>query len=317
MQTKKRAKPVKFNSKADEKKAIKDAAREIEEKVSLNKNEPDVSEFDVNPDGEANTGIETSFSSTTESVETEESEDSESNQETESTKSEEIDDQKSTEKKDSAKESNEDDKKVDIEPKDVDLQKTSKAILSNDAVENDLSKEDLLEKDRAFFNEPPDGMEDKKSSLPFFLKIMFTTFILGLVFFAGIYYAVNTKSIKFPNFISSNQDASPTPPSTTPTSKPIDLSEYSIKVLNGTSTSGVAAKVKTDLESQGFKVQSIGNAESTDFTKTEILAKAKVDKRFVDKLKEVLSKTYNVGNPSSLASGEADVVIKIGSPSAK
>lgn len=188
---------------------------------------------------------------------------------------------------------------------------------SQEEDQTEAVNESPLEKDRAFFNMPPDGYENKKGNLPYFLKVMIITFVVALGLFAGIYYFVTNKTINLiPNF-KNNTEATATPTKEVPTLQPVNLADYTLQVLNGTSISGTAAKVKTSLEGEGFKVLSIGNADKDDYTLTEISAKKKVDPRFVDKLKEVLSKTYKIGAVSELASGEADVIIKIGSSSAK
>lgn len=316
MQTKKRAKPVKFNSKEDKKKAVKDAAKEIEEKVSLREKNIKHSAFDDAPSAsEHDIGAEAHSSSTVEeikiteiigSLESEVVEPSEVGSEGKD----------GVEAKKAQKPLKKTDKKVDIELSKLDLQKTSQEILSDETPTEEISKDYPLEKDQAFFNEPPDGLDSKKSSLHYFFKVMLITFFAGLVFFAGIYYAVSNKSIKFGQF-DKKIDATIAVSTPSPTSKPVDLAEYPLQVLNGTNTPGIAAKVKADLESVGFKVQLIGNAENTDFVNTVILAKKKVNKQVIDKLKVVLSKTYALGSVSELASGEADIVIKIGSQSAK
>ncbi len=179
------------------------------------------------------------------------------------------------------------------------------------------AKDAPVDQDVAFFNEPPDEYEKKKSMKGYFFKVALATFLLGLTFFAGIYYAVTNKTPL--NLFDQKPTASPThvTVSEEPTPKPVNLSLNTISVLNGTSVPGVAAKLKTQLTDAGFKVGTTGNADKATYTTTEIAANKKVEKAYLEKLKEILKKTYTLGTTSVLASGDADVVVTIGSQSAK
>ena len=197
MQTKKRAKAVKFNNKEVELKAIKDIAREIEEKVEKKKETSPASAFDVALDGESDAGLMAQTSSTVQTPDKEKKVASRG-------KISAISDKKATKKPGKTESDGINDQlnenieeKADIEPSKLDLQKTSQEILSDEAPEEEITKDYPLEKDQAFFNQPPDGVDKKKSSLPYFFTIMVITFIVGLAFFAGIYYAVNNKAMKF------------------------------------------------------------------------------------------------------------------------
>lgn len=174
--------------------------------------------------------------------------------------------------------------------------------------------ESPINKDGAFFNSPPDDYDNNKRRLPYYILVTFIAFLLGLAFFAGIYYAVSNKGEKalFPKDQVSEVTQEP---ETTPTEKPVDLTKYNIRVLNGTGTSGVAARVRGELESAGFKVGSVGNADRDDYEETEIATNTKVEKEYTDKLREFLSKSYKVGAVSEQATGAADVTVTIGSAS--
>jgi len=99
----------------------------------------------------------------------------------------------------------------------------------------------------------------------------------------------------------------------TPTEIPIDLTKYSIKVLNGSEIEGEASKLKSSLEEEGFKVSSVGNATESSFLKTVISAKTEVDKAYLEKLKTFLLKTYKLSDVKELKdSADDDVEIIIG-----
>ena len=79
-------------------------------------------------------------------------------------------------------------------------------------------------------------------------------------------------------------------PEKSPTPKEVQINKqaHEILVLNGSGIAGEAASVQELLEGEGFSVSSIGNADSSDYTTTEISATDDIDKEFLDELKEAL-----------------------------
>lgn len=151
------------------------------------------------------------------------------------------------------------------------------------------------------------------------LLILLCVFLLVLAA-GGFYVYKNVLNKKNPGKVVV-QNITPTvtqPTSTpTPTLAPPDLTKYTIEVLNGTTTTGEAARVKTILEKDGFMVSNIGNADSSDFVKTVISAKKSVSSAYIEKLKSDLGQSYSVGNIQVLPNTEkSDVVVTIGSAKA-
>ncbi len=346
MQSKKRAKPVKFGekSKAEQKvtsapKAVEKPKEEIEETAADQTEKTDEGSVDktLEKDHGAH-GLEAHILRTTETIDIKEISDDSEVENTQEEKVKEADEEQGEVEipiKEEALAAQTDSKNTqegasDEVPEATEASETltPEADDSNDSgeetdddSEEDLSDEEIIEdspvnKDGAFFNRPPDEYDKKKSSFPYFVMVVVITFILGVVFFAGIYYAVQNKTITLPGS-GSEAEVSEAPVIEVPTKKPVDLSLYTIQVLNGTGTAGVAAKVRDQLTTEGFKVGSVGNAESDDVEKTEIAAAKKVDKEYLNKLKEILGKTYVVDEVSEFASGSADVVVTIGSETAK
>lgn len=168
--------------------------------------------------------------------------------------------------------------------------------------------------------------EKKKGMLRYFLLVMIVTFLIGLAFIGGVYYATKNKNFSLSHLsLGLLQKVSPTvtPIKTLPTavpqqsaSKSADLTAYTIEILNGSGISGEAAKVKDQLTSAGFKIGNIGNADRNDYMKTQLFAKKTVNSAYLDALKAVLNKAYVVETESSLPSAissDADVIITIGS----
>lgn len=119
--------------------------------------------------------------------------------------------------------------------------------------------------------------------------------------------------------------ASPTPatedftqtPSPSPAAK-LDLTKFSVNILNGSGIAGEAGKAKDLLTTAGFKVSGTGNASSYSFTKTIVKAKSSVDAAFVSKLVETLGKNYSVDKTQTLPdSSTDDVQVVVGSTKAQ
>ncbi len=106
--------------------------------------------------------------------------------------------------------------------------------------------------------------------------------------------------------------ASPSPEATS--GAKIDKSQIKVRVLNGSGTAGVASSAKDFIESRGYKVISLGNATSYDFTQTIVKLKNSV-MNIKDTLVSDLSGKYSV-KVSSVpleASDSADVEVTVGS----
>lgn len=156
---------------------------------------------------------------------------------------------------------------------------------------------------------------DSKPHKNFLLPMIFIV-LLGIAVLGGVYFYMQN-SDKTQKSKTNVVTLSPTPQAVTPEPEEVDLSKYSIEVLNGSGVSGTAGKVKDSLEDVGFSVESVGNADNSDYTKTIIQAKKEVDKVFLDELKKTLGKTYSVGDLEDLKnSSDTDVVVIIGSSEA-
>src|SRR5581483_10505939 len=155
-----------------------------------------------------------------------------------------------------------------------------------------------------------------------FLKIFLVTFFATLLAFllaGGIYvYLTGTRALDL-----SRNDASQATPLPQVTQKPqptpspsvsADLTAFKISVLNGNGGIGVATAAKQVIEKAGFKVVSVGNADSFDFTDTLVQAKASVSADVVAKLRDALSAKYSVKIGDVLdAADNYDIVVTVGS----
>jgi len=134
--------------------------------------------------------------------------------------------------------------------------------------------------------------------------------ILGVLGF--MYYQSSQKKLMAPpaeTMISPTQAEEPTP-----TDEPVDMTEFSIEILNGSGIVGKAGEVKDLIEGEGFVVDSTGNADTYDFDKTVIQAGKDVSPAFLKALRASLLNDYDVDTSFDEIAGDstADVVIIVG-----
>ncbi len=165
--------------------------------------------------------------------------------------------------------------------------------------------------------------EVKKNMLGYFWLIAIISFVVGLLSMAALnFFLPNAGMSAGIFFFSKPIAASPTPKPTStpsPTAKVLNLAEFSIEILNGSGITGEATKLKELLVTDGFKVSTVGNADSSDYTDTIIFAKKNVSAEYLINLKEKLNKTYTLGADVKTPTGatsEADIIITIGSNTA-
>lgn len=156
--------------------------------------------------------------------------------------------------------------------------------------------------------------QEKSAKWLWLLIVLIILAALGFAYWRGIG--------PFAKFrLGATQESTPTPSpvvfeSPSPEASPaadLDKSEPKIRVLNGTSTTGLAASVKDFLEGKGWKVASIGNAATKDFTNTVIRFKTGFDK-FEELLTDDLSDKYSVSvdNDELDATDSADIEVTVG-----
>lgn len=165
-----------------------------------------------------------------------------------------------------------------------------------------------------FTNQFQPEIEVGSKKKPIWLWITVLLLIVG----AGITWFLvwkQSKSDKVPQPLQA--EVTPTPiVSPTPEAK-VDLSQFKISVLNGSGISGEAGRVKSLLETSGFTVKNTANADSYDFTDTEITYSADVSTAWLEKLKTELAKKYVLKEPVSGKVTGADVEVIVGSSKAE
>jgi hypothetical protein len=147
------------------------------------------------------------------------------------------------------------------------------------------------------------------------LKIIISVLIVAIIAVGGFMYyqSVQEKLANPPTdtqVVVSDADKTPTP---TPeeSMKPED---YTIQVQNGSGIVGQAGLVQELLEGSDYVVDSTDNADNYDYTKTVIQAKKDVSKTWLDDIKKVLKKKYDVQTKVEEldADADTDVVVIVG-----
>lgn len=203
-----------------------------------------------------------------------------------------------------------------------------KEDLPKEEIEEELKEEEKAEPEKRSVLLPPEEekeektepepeeepSEEKDSKISLIWVVVLALFIIAslvgggiLVFRAGV-----EKGKLEAGGVS--QTAIPTP---TPVSSPaseVKRENLKIQVLNGTGKAGVAAAAKEYLEGVGYKNVEIGNADTSDFTETEISIKNS-KKDYLEILKSDLSKKYTISETiKTLSEGsEFDTTVTIGS----
>lgn len=167
-----------------------------------------------------------------------------------------------------------------------------------------------------FFGAPPD---EAKGGIP---KTLIAIALLVVAGGAAAYMFLGGGG----QFLGANTEASPSPaveetmpsPEPSPEIEDADLTEFSVRVLNGTGTAGEAGKVKALLEEAGFEEVGTGNAPSEDNTVTTISAKADVPASAIKAVENALKGSYKTEVGDTLAEdSDYDIVVTTGDSSSK
>ena len=88
-----------------------------------------------------------------------------------------------------------------------------------------------------------------------------------------------------------------------------DRKNFKIQVLNGSGIGGLAGKAKTKLEGLGYPEVTVGNADSKDYTKTQVAIK-KSKAGFLADIKKDLD-GYTLAQDSGTVTGDSEFDVEI------
>lgn len=158
--------------------------------------------------------------------------------------------------------------------------------------------------------------ESKKNSKGLVLSLL-ATLVVGGALTGGIIYS-RTSLDNRSKAASPEETSIPTPevtstPEATPTPEVIDLTEYTINILNGSGVAGQAGVVNDLLELAGFEGMDTGNADSYDYESTEVSLIEGTPKGVFDTIKETLEDDYEVTAGEALdEDSDYDILIVVG-----
>jgi hypothetical protein len=143
------------------------------------------------------------------------------------------------------------------------------------------------------------------------------TIVVVLILIGGAGFFLKTRIDKL------TAEPSPTPMAETvpvenfaPTPEPtpeFDRSKYSLRILNGTKTAGLAASVSAKLKELGYEIERTGNATSSAIAQTTVRVKEDADEGLLERIISDLSGDYQAVAGTVLRDADAaDVEIVIG-----
>lgn len=165
---------------------------------------------------------------------------------------------------------------------------------------------------------PDTTKEIEKGSKSFFKSflLIFIFLILAGGLVGGIIYykkGVNKKSSETTDKISTQEELTPTP-TPIPTKVELEISKYTLSILNGSGIAGEAKGVADILKEAGFSEAKTGNADRYDYISTSVSLKESVPEEVFNKIKDILSDTYTLerSKKSLEESSLYDIIIIVG-----
>ena len=215
----------------------------------------------------------------------------------------------------------EDSEVLEIKPIDKPVEPTiepeSEATVEDTPKEEEKEEEDKKEEKPV---EEPETSESqpkvKKPSKGLVLSLL-ATLVVGGALTGGILYSRTSLDTRSK---AAAPEVTPTPtpeatstPEATPTVEALDLTEYSINILNGSGIAGQAGVVNDLLEEAGFDSLDTGNADSYDYEETEISLAESTPKAVFDAIKKALEDDYEVTKSDAIEEdSDYDILIIVG-----
>ncbi len=138
--------------------------------------------------------------------------------------------------------------------------------------------------------------------------------MLGVALAIGVSLILLVRGPSTLPFLSAKPTLTPAPTVTPTPSSPVTVvrGDIKVRVINGGGTPGAGGKMKTFLESKGYTVTSVANADTYTYTTTEISVKSgKAD--YAKLLADDLKADYSLGTASAVvaesASYDAEVIV--------
>lgn len=158
------------------------------------------------------------------------------------------------------------------------------------------------------FEEEKSVEPEEKSSKKWL--VIFLVFVI-LVVAAGLaYYFLVVKKASAP-LPEGKTPTAETTVTVTPTSAPVNLADYKIKILNGSGIAGQAGVVEEILKEEGFTDFATGNADNYDYEATEVSLKENIPDKVFEAINRALNSKYKVEKQAKAVAADADYAILI------
>lgn len=150
---------------------------------------------------------------------------------------------------------------------------------------------------------------DRKIIFAAVLALIVLTIIIWFLFFRRSF-----QDVQEPQEVTPTETQEPVSPTVEPTEEEkVSISNLKVQVLNGSGVAGEARKVRKLLEGEDFGNIETGNADSFDFTNTQVRLKEKVPEETFETIKKVLGGDYEIVSGDPLPEDEDyDVVVIVG-----
>lgn len=188
----------------------------------------------------------------------------------------------------------------------------------NDLSQFTLSSETTDEKEKQIIFTPSEiHDEDKKPFIRYFtsnpLWIGVYTILIFVAVVSGIYlFRTGTGLGQDENTILPRETPVQEKPITPdPTEEPVDISLFSVTILNGSGIAGEAGRIKTLLEDGGFTVSKTGNADRYDYEETIVYTNKDIPKQVTEKLQKLIGE-FSVVTDELYDGEDATIVVIVG-----
>lgn len=223
----------------------------------------------------------------------------------------EEDKQESEDQDEKDKESEEDESEVEKEEEETEERKEDEAEEESEE-ESETQKQEIRfrgfnpneEKDDTYETNYPPRKKGMKKFIIWLSFLALLALVIGWLATSVIFKGEEEEKI-------TEEAPSPTPTSTPLSQTTLKRSEWNLEVLNGSGVSGLAKKIAEELESLGYKVIKVGNADKSDYEKTQIFIrdnlKDQVDKVIAD-IGDII-KVASVGGELKDSTASAQIII--------
>jgi len=205
-------------------------------------------------------------------------------------------------------------------------------VVEKETVEKQEKKEQVEDKSKEIKKEPKDTIEQKiadfaplesqpqadvdeveqapRKSILILIIIAIISFIFGLLVALGV------------GKVMQMQQSSQTPEATeAPTSKPtisvtpspeptVSREDIILEVLNGSGIRGAASQARNFLEELGYTVNSVGNADKSSYSESQLIVNEDMDEAIIELLLNDIGDEYTVATPSSELEEDVEVTAR-------